>query len=57
MGDGIFSVEADMPSNWGPCISWSQVDKAALMKRHEQGWLMEVTSSLDHCIERLRYSA
>ncbi|XP_027957631.1 urocanate hydratase isoform X1 [Eumetopias jubatus] len=34
----------------------AEVDKAALMKRHEQGWLMEVTDSLDHCIERLRYS-
>ncbi|XP_038282648.1 urocanate hydratase isoform X1 [Canis lupus familiaris] len=32
----------------------AEVDKAALMKRHEQGWLMEVTDSLDHCIERLR---
>ncbi|XP_021121656.1 urocanate hydratase isoform X5 [Heterocephalus glaber] len=30
------------------------VDKAALVKRHQQGWLMEVTDSLDHCIERLR---
>ncbi|XP_017525405.1 urocanate hydratase isoform X3 [Manis javanica] len=30
------------------------VDKAALTKRHKQGWLMEVTDSLDHCIERLR---
>ena len=35
---------------------WSQVDGAALMKRHKQGWLMEVTDSLDCCIERLRYS-
>lgn len=35
--------------------SWSQVDGAALMKRHKQGWLMEVTDSLDRCIERLRY--
>uniref|UniRef100_A0A452QMY0 Urocanate hydratase n=1 Tax=Ursus americanus TaxID=9643 RepID=A0A452QMY0_URSAM len=34
----------------------AEVDKAALMKRHEQGWLMEVTDSLDHCIARLRYS-
>eukprot|EP00069_Balaena_mysticetus_P009360 bmy_20168T0 len=34
--------------------SWSQVDGAALMKRHKQGWLMEVTDSLDRCIERLR---
>ncbi|XP_019659211.1 urocanate hydratase isoform X3 [Ailuropoda melanoleuca] len=32
----------------------AEVDKAALMKRHEQGWLMEVTDSLDHCIARLR---
>ncbi|XP_004692255.1 PREDICTED: urocanate hydratase isoform X2 [Condylura cristata] len=32
----------------------AEVDKAALMKRHKQGWLMEVTDSLDHCIARLR---
>lgn len=32
----------------------AEVDKAALMKRHQQGWLMEVTDSLDQCIERLR---
>lgn len=36
---------------------WSQVDGAALMKRHRQGWLMEVTDSLDHCIGRLRCDA
>lgn len=35
---------------------WSQVDGAALMKRHRQGWLMEVTDSLDHCIGRLRWT-
>ncbi|XP_040850857.1 urocanate hydratase isoform X1 [Ochotona curzoniae] len=33
----------------------AEVDKAALVKRHQQGWLMEVTDSLDRCIERLRY--
>ncbi|XP_036594994.1 urocanate hydratase [Trichosurus vulpecula] len=32
----------------------AEVDKAALLKRHQQGWLMEVTDSLDHCIKRLR---
>uniref|UniRef100_A0A452E3C9 urocanate hydratase n=1 Tax=Capra hircus TaxID=9925 RepID=A0A452E3C9_CAPHI len=32
----------------------AEVDGAALMKRHRQGWLMEVTDSLDHCIGRLR---
>ncbi|XP_052575013.1 urocanate hydratase [Peromyscus californicus insignis] len=32
----------------------AEVDKAALVKRHRQGWLMEVTDSLDHCIVRLR---
>lgn len=32
----------------------AEVDKAALVKRHRQGWLMEVTDSLDHCIARLR---
>uniref|UniRef100_A0A7N4PD68 Urocanate hydratase n=1 Tax=Sarcophilus harrisii TaxID=9305 RepID=A0A7N4PD68_SARHA len=32
----------------------AEVDKAALLKRHQQGWLMEVTDNLDHCIKRLR---
>ncbi|XP_072454460.1 urocanate hydratase isoform X2 [Notamacropus eugenii] len=32
----------------------AEVDKAALLKRHQQGWLMEVTESLDYCIKRLR---
>ncbi|XP_045705536.1 urocanate hydratase isoform X3 [Phyllostomus hastatus] len=32
----------------------AEVDKAALVKRHQQGWLMEMTDNLDHCIERLR---
>ncbi|XP_020953767.1 urocanate hydratase isoform X2 [Sus scrofa] len=32
----------------------AEVDGAALRKRYQQGWLMEVTNSLDHCIERLR---
>uniref|UniRef100_A0A3P8UMB5 urocanate hydratase n=1 Tax=Cynoglossus semilaevis TaxID=244447 RepID=A0A3P8UMB5_CYNSE len=32
----------------------AEVDEAPLRKRHEQGWLMEVTSSLDLCIKRIR---
>ncbi|XP_012514492.1 PREDICTED: urocanate hydratase-like, partial [Propithecus coquereli] len=32
----------------------AEVDRAALEKRRRQGWLMEVTDSLDRCIERLR---
>nr|XP_033781705.1 urocanate hydratase [Geotrypetes seraphini] len=32
----------------------AEVDKAALLKRHKQGWLMEVTDSLDYCIQQLR---
>ncbi|XP_068939951.1 urocanate hydratase [Petaurus breviceps papuanus] len=32
----------------------AEVDKAALLKRYHQGWLMEITDSLDHCIKRLR---
>uniref|UniRef100_A0A3Q3XCT4 urocanate hydratase n=1 Tax=Mola mola TaxID=94237 RepID=A0A3Q3XCT4_MOLML len=32
----------------------AEVDEAPLRKRHEQGWLMEVTSSLEHCINRIR---
>uniref|UniRef100_A0A5F8GMC1 urocanate hydratase n=1 Tax=Monodelphis domestica TaxID=13616 RepID=A0A5F8GMC1_MONDO len=32
----------------------AEVDKTALLKRYQQGWLMEVTDSLDHCIKRLR---
>uniref|UniRef100_A0AAX7VIX8 urocanate hydratase n=1 Tax=Astatotilapia calliptera TaxID=8154 RepID=A0AAX7VIX8_ASTCA len=37
------------------CVSViAEVDEAPLRKRHEQGWLMEVTSSLDQCIKRIR---
>ncbi|XP_061474403.1 urocanate hydratase [Rhineura floridana] len=32
----------------------AEVDEAALLKRHQQGWLMEITNSLDYCIIRLR---
>ncbi|XP_057194462.1 urocanate hydratase [Triplophysa rosa] len=32
----------------------AEVDEAPLKKRHEQGWLMEVTSELNHCIQRIR---
>uniref|UniRef100_A0A8C7YTT1 Urocanate hydratase 1 n=1 Tax=Oryzias sinensis TaxID=183150 RepID=A0A8C7YTT1_9TELE len=32
----------------------AEVDEAPLIKRHKQGWLMEVTSSLDQCIKRIR---
>ncbi|XP_066472887.1 urocanate hydratase [Tiliqua scincoides] len=32
----------------------AEVDEAALLKRHQQGWLMEIAKSLDHCILRLR---
>ncbi|XP_069045718.1 urocanate hydratase [Lepisosteus oculatus] len=32
----------------------AEVDEAALRKRHEQGWLMEVTSDLDRCVRRIR---
>nr|XP_056702885.1 urocanate hydratase [Euleptes europaea] len=32
----------------------AEVDEAALLKRYQQGWLMEITDSLDYCIVRLR---
>ncbi|XP_062977463.1 urocanate hydratase [Elgaria multicarinata webbii] len=32
----------------------AEVDEAALLKRHQQGWLMEIAKSLDHCIVRVR---
>ncbi|XP_057702389.1 urocanate hydratase isoform X2 [Corythoichthys intestinalis] len=32
----------------------AEVDEAPLKKRHEQGWLMEVSANLDHCIKRIR---
>uniref|UniRef100_H3BZ80 Urocanate hydratase n=1 Tax=Tetraodon nigroviridis TaxID=99883 RepID=H3BZ80_TETNG len=33
----------------------AEVDEAPLRKRHEQGWVMEVTSNMEHCIARIRY--
>lgn len=47
VGKGVIFTPAPRP----------QVDGAALVKRHRQGWLMEVTDSLDHCIDRLRCEA
>ncbi|KAL0978342.1 hypothetical protein UPYG_G00169290 [Umbra pygmaea] len=32
----------------------AEVDETPLRKRHEQGWLMEVTSDIEHCIQRIR---
>ncbi|KAL2091216.1 hypothetical protein ACEWY4_013479 [Coilia grayii] len=32
----------------------AEVDEAPLKKRHEQGWVMEITSDLTHCIQRIR---
>ncbi len=31
----------------------AEVDESALMKRHEQGWVKEVSRDLDDCIERI----
>ena len=31
----------------------AEVDESALMKRYEQGWVKEVSKSLDDCIERI----
>ena len=31
----------------------AEVDENALMKRYEQGWVKEVSKSLDDCIERI----
>ncbi|KAI6077215.1 Urocanate hydratase isoform X1 [Aix galericulata] len=31
----------------------AEVDEAALLKRYKQGWLMEISNNLDHCIARL----
>ncbi|XP_022100450.1 urocanate hydratase-like isoform X2 [Acanthaster planci] len=32
----------------------AEVSKEALLKRHKQGWVMEVVDSLDVCIERIK---
>uniref|UniRef100_A0A6Q2YP63 Urocanate hydratase n=1 Tax=Esox lucius TaxID=8010 RepID=A0A6Q2YP63_ESOLU len=35
-------------------VHGTMVDATPLRKRHEQGWLMEVTSDIEHCIRRIR---
>uniref|UniRef100_A0AAY4BZP6 Urocanate hydratase n=1 Tax=Denticeps clupeoides TaxID=299321 RepID=A0AAY4BZP6_9TELE len=35
-------------------VHGTMVDEAPLKKRHEQGWLMEVSDDLDHCMQRIR---
>ncbi|XP_067854456.1 urocanate hydratase [Heptranchias perlo] len=32
----------------------AEVDEAALTKRHQQGWLMQVTNSMDQCVAQIR---
>eukprot|EP00117_Sycon_ciliatum_P006458 scpid39974/ scgid9989/ Urocanate hydratase; Imidazolonepropionate hydrolase len=32
----------------------AEVSKEALLKRYKQGWLLEMTASLDHCVDRIR---
>ena len=41
------------------CYSWSgycsiQVNREALMKRYDQGWLMEWTDDVDACLDRVK---
>ena len=31
-----------------------QINRAALMKRYEQGWLMEWTDDVDACLDRIK---
>ena len=31
----------------------AEVDKAAIDKRHSQGWVMDVAASLDDCVARI----
>ncbi len=43
---------------WSQCCSSStclQVNADALLKRYNQGWLMEWTDDLDACIDRIKY--
>ncbi|XP_037659365.1 urocanate hydratase isoform X1 [Choloepus didactylus] len=51
---GMSGAQAKAAAIVGCIAVIAEVDEAALKKRHQQGWLMEVTSSLDHCIARLR---
>ncbi|XP_072329196.1 urocanate hydratase isoform X3 [Scyliorhinus torazame] len=32
----------------------AEVDKTALNKRHQQGWLMQITDNLDQCVAQIR---
>uniref|UniRef100_UPI00398F3914 urocanate hydratase n=1 Tax=Pristiophorus japonicus TaxID=55135 RepID=UPI00398F3914 len=32
----------------------AEVDEGALKKRHQQGWLMQITNSLDQCVAQIR---
>uniref|UniRef100_A0A8C9Q5Y9 Urocanate hydratase 1 n=1 Tax=Spermophilus dauricus TaxID=99837 RepID=A0A8C9Q5Y9_SPEDA len=51
---GMSGAQAKAAAILGCIAVIAEVDKAALVKRHQQGWLMEVTDSLDQCIQRLR---
>lgn len=51
---GMSGAQAKAASIVGCVGVIAEVDESALMKRHQQGWLMEVTNSLDGCIQRIR---
>ncbi|KAM5148667.1 urocanate hydratase [Mantella aurantiaca] len=51
---GMSGAQAKAASIVGCIGVIAEVDENALLKRHQQGWLMEVTKSLDECVQRIR---
>ncbi|XP_060691281.1 urocanate hydratase [Hemiscyllium ocellatum] len=51
---GMSGAQAKAAAIIGCVAVIAEVDEAALTKRHQQGWLMQISNSLDQCIAQLR---
>ncbi|XP_072437864.1 urocanate hydratase isoform X2 [Chiloscyllium punctatum] len=51
---GMSGAQAKAAAIIGCVAVIAEVDEAALTKRHQQGWLMQISDSLDQCITQIR---
>lgn len=51
---GMSGAQAKAGTICGAVTVVAEVDPAALYKRHRQGWLMEVTTTLSDCVDRIK---
>ncbi|XP_048462618.1 urocanate hydratase [Rhincodon typus] len=51
---GMSGAQAKAAAIIGCVAVIAEVDEAALTKRHQQGWLMQISNSLDQCVAQIR---